>query len=162
MRRELIGGFPPSPSPYDMTLKGSPLPPPPQAFCPSQHCDTKGGKWTTYICRIRRKIRLIEGNADCCHLKNLPVVSVYLSEAQNPIPPPLTHCKRNVYTVYSFTQGIGEGESWTREKYHKAGSKIPTRLSVSPVYKLWLTPAAKSIYRLNFLDDDILLWCLYT
>jgi hypothetical protein len=36
-----------------------------------------------------------------------------------------------VYTVYSFTQGKGEGEELTREKVreatvHKAGSKIPT------------------------------------
>ncbi len=36
----------------------------------------------------------------------------------------------------------GRGESWTREKVkgataHKAGSKRPTYLTVSPVYKLW-------------------------
>ncbi len=49
---------------------------------------------------------------------------IYLFEAQNQIPPPLTHCIR----VYLFTQGRGGGESWTREKVkgatvHKAGSK---------------------------------------
>jgi hypothetical protein len=45
---------------------------------------------------------------------------------------------------------------------HKAGSKIPTWLTVSLVYKLWKTPAAKSLYRSIFLDDDILLLCLYS
>ncbi len=44
----------------------------------------------------------------------------------------------------------------------KARSKLPTWLTVSPVSKLWWTPASKSLYRSNFLDDDILLWCLYT
>jgi|LakMenEpi03Aug12_release.lakeMendotaPanAssembly.Ray.scaffolds.fasta_scaffold503146_1 hypothetical protein len=49
---------------------------------------------------------------------------VYLSEAQNPTPPPpITHCIR-VYCSLIYT-------------------------------------AAKSLYRSNFLDDDILLWYLY-
>jgi hypothetical protein len=58
--------------------------------------------------------------------------------------PPLTH---TLYTctlyTYLFTQGRGGGEeSWTREKVrgatcHKAGSKIPTWLTISPVYELW-------------------------
>jgi hypothetical protein len=44
----------------------------------------------------RRKIRLIEANA-----------GVYLSEAQNPITPPLTHCIC-VYSIrYLFTQERG-------------------------------------------------------
>jgi hypothetical protein len=35
---------------------------------------------------------------------------VYLSEAQNPIPPPsLTHCMRVPYIVYLFTHGKGVG-----------------------------------------------------
>jgi hypothetical protein len=68
-----------------------------------------------------------------------------------------------VHTVYLFTQGRVEvGECCTREKVrgataHKAGSKIPTLLTVSPVYN---TPAAKSLYRSIFLDDEILLCCL--
>ncbi len=46
---------------------------------------------------MRRKIRLIEGNAKCRHL--VFAAGVYLSEAQNHItPPPLTHCRR-VYGV---------------------------------------------------------------
>ncbi len=61
-----------------------------------------------------------------------------------------THC---MYTciLYVYSHREGGGESWTREKVrgatvHKAGSKIPIWLTVSPVYKLLWTPAAKSIY----------------
>jgi hypothetical protein len=61
---------------------------------------------------------------------------VYLSVAQNPTIPILTHCIRVVYTVYLITKGKGGGEL-TREKVreatvHKAG------WAVSPVYKLYL------------------------
>ncbi len=52
------------------------------------------------------------------------------------------HGIRVYSTVYLFTQGRGGGESWTRETVsgatvQKAGSTIPTWLTVSPVYKLW-------------------------
>ncbi len=57
--------------------------------------------------------------------------------------PPSLHTVK-VSTVYLFKQGRGGGgrESSTREKgrrapVHKAGSKLPTWLIVSPVYKLW-------------------------
>jgi hypothetical protein len=80
----------------------------------------------------------------------------------DPIPTPL-HIVY-VYTVYLFPQG-GKGESWTREKVrgaivYNAGSKIPTWLTESPVFKLWYTPAAKVPLHVNFLDDDILPWYL--
>jgi hypothetical protein len=48
----------------------------------------------------------------------------------------------NVYMYeYLFTQGRGKGGELTREMVrgatvHKAGSKMPTLLTVSPVYKL--------------------------
>ncbi len=57
------------------------------------------------------------------------------------LPPPL-HIVY-VFTVYLFTQGRGGGGGkLTREKVkeaiaHKAGFKIPTGLTVSPVYKLY-------------------------
>ncbi len=52
------------------------------------------------------------------------------------LPPPLTHCSIHVY------RGGGGGRELTREKViramlHKAGSKIPAWLTVSPVYKLY-------------------------
>ncbi len=54
--------------------------------------------------------------------------------------PPLTHWIRVFSILYLFTQRRGGGESTTREKgrvatVHKAGSKIPTWLTVSPVHK---------------------------
>jgi hypothetical protein len=52
----------------------------------------------------RRKIRLIEGNAKCRHLrpvKGLCAICVYLSEAQNLIPP-LTNCVR-AYSILICT-----------------------------------------------------------
>ncbi len=60
---------------------------------------------------------------------------------RTPYPPPLHTVY--VYTVqctYSHKEG-GRGGSWTREKgrggtVHKDGSKLPTWLPVSPVYKL--------------------------
>ncbi len=56
---------------------------------------------------------------------------VCLSEAQNPIPLPLTNCVLVYCTVYLLTQGRGEGVRVTREKgrgatVHKAGSRIAT------------------------------------
>ncbi len=68
------------------------------------------------------------------------VTSVYLSEAQNPIPTP-TLCIRVYMQVYLLTQGGGGGggESWNREKGRgatqestdpKAGLKMPTWLNV--------------------------------
>ncbi len=56
----------------------------------------------------RRKIRLIEDNAKCRHLKkSTSTAGFYLSEAQNPIPPPPLHTVY-VYTVYLIKQGRGE------------------------------------------------------
>ncbi len=70
-------------------------------------------------------------------------LGVYLSEAQNPVPPPPPPYKLYTGTCIQFTyshrEGGRGGESWTREKgreatVHKAGSKIPKRMTVSPVY----------------------------
>ncbi len=63
---------------------------------------------------------------------------VYLSEAQNPIPSPppytLTHYIRvDSILIHTGKGGVEEGRGATG---HKAGSKIPTRLSVILVYKL--------------------------
>ncbi len=67
----------------------------------------------------RRKIRLIEGNTKCRHLKKIDLLrdfaaGVYLSEAQNPKPSPsLQHCIRE-YSILIHT-GKGEGELNQRE-----------------------------------------------
>jgi hypothetical protein len=76
----------------------------------------------------RKKIRLIEGNAKCCHLKiNLKrdcAAGVYMSESQNPIPHPHTVY---LYTVYLFTQGRGGGVEPERrlewQQFTKLGRK---------------------------------------
>ncbi len=56
---------------------------------------------------------------------------------QYPFPP--THCVLYVYSIHTWLHDC-----------------IST-----PVYKLWKTPAAKSLSRSIFLDGDILLWSLY-
>jgi hypothetical protein len=54
-------------------------------------------------------------------------VGIYLSEAQNPIPPPpLLHCKR-VYSILIHTgKGEGGGELKQREGERGNSSQIPT------------------------------------
>jgi hypothetical protein len=65
---------------------------------------------------------------------------VYLSEAQNPIPPPFTHCMR-VYSIL-IHRGKGGGGGELNQRECKRGNSslscvvIPTGLNVSPVYKL--------------------------
>jgi hypothetical protein len=81
----------------------------------------------------RRKIRFIEGNAKCRHLKKLTckraLRQVFIClKTRNPYPPPLTHCKR-VYSILTHT-GLGGGGGSEPEKVrgatvHKAGPKIP-------------------------------------
>ncbi len=60
------------------------------------HVSANGLKWEAMALRYdRRKISLIEGNAKCCHLKNILKLTCkgtlqqvfYLSEAKNPM-----HC----------------------------------------------------------------------
>ncbi len=66
---------------------------------------------------------------------------LYLTEAQNPIHPHPLHTVY-VYTVYLFTQGRGKGGRVEPERglegatVYEAGSKIPAKLTVSPVYEL--------------------------
>ncbi len=96
----------------------------------------------------QRKIRLIEGNAKCRYLKNWPVKGLcgrcFICLRPPPLPwphiPPPLHTVY-VYAVYLFTQEKGGGEL-TSEKVRGAivaqsRSKIPTWLTVSPVYKLY-------------------------
>jgi hypothetical protein len=80
--------------------------------------DLLGDSVSSVIPRLgthRRKIRLIEGKTKWRHLKNYPVkelvAGVYLSEAQNPYPLPLTH----YILVYSILIHTGGGELNQRE-----------------------------------------------
>jgi hypothetical protein len=112
-----------------------------------------------------RKIRLIEGNAKCRHLKSLLLkglfgrcLSVWGPEPHTP-PNPYTlyTCIQYTYSAYSHTEG-GGGKSWTKDKVrgatvHKAGSKIPTILlfQVFPVFKvnmLFLTKYSMFLVRI--------------
>ncbi len=105
----------------------------------------------------RRKIRLIEGNAKCCHLKRLTckgtLRQVFIClRPKTPYPPPLLH---NVYeyTVYLFK--AGRGGSWTIEKVggvtvYKAGLKIPTWLTISPAYKTPINTCRKVPFQVKF------------
>jgi hypothetical protein len=91
-------------------------------------------------------INYIDTKAECRHLKNWPLkwlcgmcFSVWGSlPSSDPIPPPLTLYMCILYT-YSHRKG---GRELTREKVrgatvYKAGSKILTWVTVSPVFKLW-------------------------
>ncbi len=71
---------------------------------------------------------------------------VNLSEAPSPhltpYPPPPLHTVYVYTCILIHTGKGGRGGELTREKVrgatvHKAGSKIPTLLTLSPVYKLW-------------------------
>ncbi len=87
---------------------------------------------------VRRKIRLIEGNAKCRHLKNWSVkilcgrcLSVW-GPGDHTLPP------LHTASILIHTRKMGRGESRTREKarsatVHKAGSKILTWLTFYPV-----------------------------
>ncbi len=122
---------------------------------------------------MRRKRTLIEGNAECRHLKNLPVkelcggcLSVWGPEPH--IPPSPYTLFSIVFTCIQYTYPRREGgESWAKGKVreatvHKTGSKIPTWLTESPVsVKLW-QHLTQSPFTGQFLDDDILLWCLWS
>ncbi len=98
----------------------------------------------------RRKIRLIEGNAKCRHLKKWTCKGTcgrccdFCLRPRTPYPPsPLTYCIR-VYSILIHTEKGWEGGELSREKVRVAalhmqswGSKIPTWLTVSAVCKLW-------------------------
>ncbi len=89
-----------------------------------------------------RKIRLIECNAKCRYLKSLPVKGLcgrcFFCLSPPPLLwphiPQLTHCIRE-YSILIHKGKERRGGQLTREKVR--GAKIPTWLTVSPVYKLY-------------------------
>ncbi len=70
-------------------------------------------------------------------------------------PRTLYHPPYTLYTCIQYTFSHREGgESWTREKVrgptvHKAGSKIQTWLTLSPVYKLFFVCLFYIFYNIN-------------
>ncbi len=115
---------------------------------------------------LYRKIRLIEGNVKCRHLKKLTckgtLRQLFICVRPKPPPrppPPLYTC---IQYIYSQREG-GRGVSWTREKrrgttVHKAGSKIRIWLHAGCISSL--LSLINTCRKVNLLDDDILLCCL--
>ncbi len=69
---------------------------------------------------VHRNIRLIEGNAKCCHLKKLTckgtLGQVFICRRpKTPYPPPPYTLYTCIQYNYSYREG-GKGESCTREK----------------------------------------------
>ncbi len=77
----------------------------------------------------------------------------------DPILPPLHTAY--VYTVYLFT-GKGGGEFNQRERERQQFTKLGRKYQHDWLYLHSINSDKKSLYRLIFLDDDILLWCLYS
>jgi hypothetical protein len=74
-----------------------------------------------------RKIRLTEGNAKCRHLKFVHLyrdfaADVYLSEAQDPIPPPLTHCVCGYSILIHTGKGNGGGGGGLNQREGERGN----------------------------------------
>ncbi len=95
----------------------------------------------------RRKIRLRKENAKCRYLKNLPVKGLCY------------RCLSVIQYTYSRRKG-GRGEPERRlegQQFTKQGRKYQNDW----LYLQSLHSAAKFLCRSIFLDDDILLWCIY-
>jgi hypothetical protein len=103
-----------------------------------------------------------------CKGKRGFATGVYLSEAQNPIPPPPPYTLFMwLYTVYLFTQGRGgrrveperRGE---RQQFAELGRKYQHDWLYLQSINSYKHLPLKSLWRSIFLDDHILLWCLYS
>jgi hypothetical protein len=76
---------------------------------------------------VRRKIKIIEGNEKCQHLKKIDLqrdvaAGVYLSEAQNPILPPPLH---TVYIILNHKGAKGGGR--VNQKERERGNRVDYR-----------------------------------
>jgi hypothetical protein len=100
-------------------------------------------------CTARVLINLIDTKAKCHHLKKMTCKGT------------LWHTVY-VYTVYFFTQRGGGGWGrWAERRFTKLGRKYQHDWLYLQSINSDKHPAAKAIYRSIFLDDNILLWCLF-
>ncbi len=117
----------------------------------------------------RRKIRLKECNAKCRHLKKLPVkglcgrcLTVWGPEPHNA---PTLHTV-HVYTVYLFTKGRGRRVEPERRLEVQTFTKLGRKYQQNWLYLQSINSDKHLPQDLFtgqfFLDDDILLWCLYS
>ncbi len=89
-------------------------------------------------------IKYIDNKAKCRHLKQLIFKGTLLQFFLCVWGPPtllVPHSPRPLHTLYVYCTCI----------LIHTGSKIPLWLNISPVYKLWCTPAATSLYRSFFI-----------
>jgi hypothetical protein len=98
-------------------------------------------------------INYIDTKANCRHLKKIDLkrnfaAGVYMSEARNPIQPPLTHCISVYKYTYSHRKG-GEGQG----QQSKIGTNMTDCISS-------LATLINTSRKVNFLDGDILVWYL--
>ncbi len=79
----------------------------------------------------------IETKAKCCDLTKLRCEVTLRQVSICLRPPPLLRFCLGWSSNYVGSEQSGTREKARGETVHKAGSKIPTRHTVSPVYKLW-------------------------
>ncbi len=91
-----------------------------------------------------------------------------MSEPKTHTPPPPYTLYRCIHAVYLFTLGRGEGEGVEAKrrlegKHSNLQSWVENtnKTDCLSSLKTLVTPAAKSLYRSVFLNDDILLRCLF-
>jgi hypothetical protein len=82
--------------------------------------------------------------SECGQKQSVKLLQNMVSNTTQHHPIPFQIHTACIHSTLTWERGEGLGK-WTREKVrgtivHKAGSKIPTWLTVSPVYNLYLTP----------------------
>jgi hypothetical protein len=115
---------------------------------------------------LRRKIRLIESNAKCRHLKLIckrTLRQVFICLRPEPLtPPPPTYFTHSMF----IHTGMGWGGTVEPERrlegqhFTQLGRKYQHDWLYLPVYNS--AKAAKSPSGSIFLDDDVLFWCQYS
>ncbi len=141
------------------------------------------GRWRLVsgdsICSVRRKIRLIESNAKSRYLQKITyerTLRCFNCLRPPPLlwphttpPPPYTLCIQYTYSHREGGEGRGGGRANQREGYSRncsqTPSKIPTWLTVSPVYKHQRREAFRlvhgSVNSGNHVGAQVFIWYIY-